>query len=137
MHEKWLKLKISTVLYVPSPYPAPGKMVFPQHWRPTSDGVSPSPFSRGEFSARQIPLTLPVFFLEGKFCKPNNQHTMCEVYFSSNSLFWQFTPRHSCNELYSHEQTSKISCFFQWYSYPILSFYLSPIVIRYSIKLSA
>ena len=39
-HEKWLKLKISTVLYVPSPYPAPGKMVFPQHWRPTSDGVS-------------------------------------------------------------------------------------------------
>ena len=36
---KWLKLKISTVLYVPSPYPAPGKMVFPQHWRPTSDGV--------------------------------------------------------------------------------------------------
>ena len=32
-------MKISTVLYVPSPYPAPGKMVFPQHWRPTSDGV--------------------------------------------------------------------------------------------------
>ena len=38
-HEIRLKSKISTVLYVPSPYPAPGKMVFPQHWRPTSDGV--------------------------------------------------------------------------------------------------
>ena len=98
---------------------------------------SPSPFSRGEFSARQIPLTRALFFFEEKFCKPNNQHTMCEVDFSSNSPFWHFTPRHSFNELYSHEQTSKISCFFQWYSYPILSFYLSPIVIRYSIKLSA
>ena len=32
-------MKIFTVIYVPSPYPAPGKMVFPQHWRPTSDGV--------------------------------------------------------------------------------------------------
>ena len=34
-----LKLKISTVLYVPSLYPACGKMVFPQHWRRSSNGV--------------------------------------------------------------------------------------------------
>ena len=34
-----LKLKRSTVLYVPSPYPARGKMVFTQHWRPASNGV--------------------------------------------------------------------------------------------------
>ena len=32
-------MKISTVLYVPSPYPARGKMVFPQHWRSSSNGV--------------------------------------------------------------------------------------------------
>ena len=31
--------KISTVLYVPSPYPARGKMLFPQHWRPACNGV--------------------------------------------------------------------------------------------------
>ena len=68
------------------------------------DPTHPSQFSRGEFSARQIPLTLAVFFLEGKFCKPNNQHTMCEVDFSSNSPLWQFTPRHSFNELYSHKK---------------------------------
>ena len=40
VHETRLKLKISTVLYVPNPYRAPHKMVFPQHWRPTSDGVN-------------------------------------------------------------------------------------------------
>ena len=30
---------MATVLYVPSQYPAPGKMVFPQHWRPACNGV--------------------------------------------------------------------------------------------------
>ena len=33
-------MKISTVLYVPSPYPARGKMVLPQHWRRSSNGVN-------------------------------------------------------------------------------------------------
>ena len=32
-------MKRSTVLYVPSLYPARGKMVFPQHWRPACNGV--------------------------------------------------------------------------------------------------
>ena len=33
-------MKISTILYVPSPYPARGKMVLPQHWRRSSNGVN-------------------------------------------------------------------------------------------------
>ena len=41
-HQKWLKLKISTVLYAPSPYPARGKMRFPQHLRRSSNGVCQS-----------------------------------------------------------------------------------------------
>ena len=92
---------------------------------------NPSPFSRGEFSARQIPLTLPVFFLEGKFCKPNNHpRTLCEVDFSSNFLLWQLTPSLGVPGIhYSFEQTSYL-----FLSYFIFHLLLADITSNYLLK---
>ena len=42
-------MKISTVLYVPSPYPGRGKMLFPQHLRRSSYGVQTQPPTNHRF----------------------------------------------------------------------------------------
>ena len=59
-------MKRSTVLYVPSLYPARGKMLFPQHWRPACNGVHHQPISNNFHRLAQFLLEISSFITSQK-----------------------------------------------------------------------